>query len=266
MRLLLLGLLLLLGHLLTLAQLRVPEVKVFAGDGVLIFHNITIISGPKGCQLKSFVENLSDSAYVHLELKATVKSDALRLEFPLTRFSIVAKGTQLISMSCPVGTPAKGALSLSYVRGLTLLPETRNGNQSSLVAQYFWSLPVVKSDLGVVLLGGDKGCANTYGKAVDSGGLEGRKAIRELESLGCGHFIQSGSWVRIDEDGTEYVLVEEVDSPPEPKPKRGWVQKRFLAPPEAYSLAGVSYVEAEIVHNLNESSALGARHRIYHGA
>ena len=32
------------------------------------------------------------------------------------------------------------------------------------------------------------------------------------------------------------------------------------------SLAGVSYVEAEIVHNLNESSALGARHRIYHGA
>ncbi len=31
-------------------------------------------------------------------------------------------------------------------------------------------------------------------------------------------------------------------------------------------LAGVSYVEAEIVHNLNESSALGARHRIYHGA
>lgn len=31
-------------------------------------------------------------------------------------------------------------------------------------------------------------------------------------------------------------------------------------------LAGVSYGEAEIVHNLNESSALGARHRIYHGA
>ena len=215
------------------AQNGYPEAKVFAGDGVVVFRYITVINNKKTCTIKSMVENLSDSAYAHLEFRAVAKSDVGRSEFNLRRFTIDRRKTVLFSSPCPITTPSKGTLSLAYVRGFTVLPEERNGNQNQLTVQYLWSLPILKSDLGSVLLATDKGCAKSFGKASDAGGLEGRKALAEMVSLGCGFLIEDGNWVRVNEETPEYVLVElaEVNE----SQKVGWIERRFLHPPEEYS-------------------------------
>jgi hypothetical protein len=80
-----------------------------------------------------------------------------------------------------------------------------------------------------VLLAADKGCAKSFSAAVNAGGFEGRKTLREMTDVGCGTLIPDGSHVRLNGEESGFVSVEEaVGSPPF---KAGWIEKRFLRQP-----------------------------------
>jgi hypothetical protein len=190
--------------------------------------------------MKSRIQNLSESSFLHHELKATFKGTAVKVEFPLKRFSLEGTGTVFYSSPCPASTPSTGTSTLSYIRGLAILPAGKRENQQQLITQYLWSLPTVASEIGSVLLAVDKGCAKSFGQAADAGGLEGTRALAEMRQLGCGFAIPSGEWIRINEQTAELAHVEWVrgiESTRIPnKTASGWIEQRFVAPPKPYSL------------------------------
>ena len=234
-----LGLIIATGSVKCFGLSSITDAKVYTGHGSVVFRQPTIVSDGKTCSLKSRIENLSEATFLHLELKATVKGAIAKVDFPLKRFSLPGTRTEFYSSPCPAATPSTGTLTLSYIRGLTILPIRKSENQQQLLTQYLWSLPTVASEIGSVLLAVDKKCARSFGKAADTGGLDGRRTLAEVRQLGCGLVVPSGEWIRINEQSGEFINVEWVAGTESTstlnQAQSGWIEQRFVAPPKQYS-------------------------------
>jgi hypothetical protein len=214
---------------------KLPVSKVFAGNGVLVFRESAVRNSKTKCKFSSLVDNPTDTAYLHVELKAMIRNGTDRTEFPLRPFSIVARGTVPLFVDCPRNTPDTGQFQLSLVRAMPMLPEKDKDSdaQKRFTSAYLWSLPVLDSGTEAAFIGADQGCARDYLKALEAGGLEGRKTMRELLINACGETTARGQWIRIVEPGSEFSLVEVVGEGAGVE-KKGWVPNRFIRPPKQY--------------------------------
>lgn len=164
----------------------ITDAKVYTGHGSVNFRQPTIASDGKNGSLQSLIKNPSEARSLHLEPKGTVKGAIAKENFPFKRFSLSGTRTEFYSSPCPATTPSTGTLTLSYIRGLTILPMRKSENRQQLLTQYLRSLPTVASKTRSVLLAVDKKCTRSFGKAADTDELDGRRTLAVKGQLGCG--------------------------------------------------------------------------------
>ena len=122
-------------------------------------------------------------------------------------------------------------VGFAFVSGNPVLSKEDLEKKDRALTAAIFSKPIVRSAFKAILIADDPECAVDYGKAVDAGGIEGRKKISDLIAHGCGFATPTGTHVETVTIKGDALLVRMVDGPH--SGKTGWVLRRFMGEPNS---------------------------------
>ena len=218
-------------------QSALPDVKATDGISIFQFSKLAfgkVASGERWrCQLRGVAINTSPREYRSLEFQVEVKGKAGRARMTYAPVNLAPGASVDMRIDCPddIEPFLAERATFSYLAGTPVLSSEDLNKRDRAVTEAIFTKPVVRSIFKAIVIGDDPECAVDYGKAVDAGGVDGRKRITEIVAHGCGFVTPTGTHVETITVKGDALRVRMLDGPH--PGKEGWVLRRFMGEPNS---------------------------------